>query len=156
MDYVYLNHPDESEWPGHYPLDGSRRRAWLRRHFEERAEPSFPGRVVLLDEGLPNPAPRTPEEYRARNEREYRQRLAGRRLQQIADDLGISRNRVDQICCRQEEIDRHRRDNWLKPKPWRNPVNRGRPIDMGGPRDVWLHYRVAADPRLDNMEPVRA
>jgi hypothetical protein len=29
----------------------------------------------------------------------------------------------------------------------------GRPIDMGGPRDIWLTYYPSADPRLDNMEP---
>jgi hypothetical protein len=86
----------------------------------------------------------------------YRQRLAGRALQEIGDDIGISRTRVDQICWQQEEIDWHRRDNWLKLKPWRTPANPGRPIDMGGPRDVWLEYRPPADPRLDNMEPVRA
>lgn len=32
----------------------------------------------------------------------------------------------------------------------------GRPIDMGGPRDVWLEFGVPPDPRLDNMYPVGA
>jgi hypothetical protein len=30
---------------------------------------------------------------------------------------------------------------------------RHRPIDMGGPRDVWMTYGVSADPRLDNPLP---
>lgn len=30
-----------------------------------------------------------------------------------------------------------------------------RPVDMGGPRDVWLTYRVSNDPRIDNFEPVQ-
>jgi hypothetical protein len=35
-------------------------------------------------------------------------------------------------------------------------VKHSRPIDMGGPRDVWLEFGVPADPRLDNMYPVSA
>ncbi len=31
---------------------------------------------------------------------------------------------------------------------------RHRPIDMGGPRDVWMEFGVSPDPRLDNQYPV--
>lgn len=31
---------------------------------------------------------------------------------------------------------------------------KGRPIDMGGSRDVWLEFRPGPDPRFDFMEPV--
>jgi hypothetical protein len=62
---------------------------------------------------------------------------------------------VRQVCATEEEVNYRRKESWLKPKLWHAVENRGRVIDMGGPRDVWLHYGVAADPRLDNMEPVR-
>jgi hypothetical protein len=32
---------------------------------------------------------------------------------------------------------------------------RFRPIDLGGPRDVWLAFTVSPDPRLDAFIPVR-
>lgn len=156
MDYVYLNHPDVNvEWRKNCPLDAGPRRAWLRKHFRDRPAPAFPGRVVRTEEPLP-PNPRTREEYKRRNEWVYRQWLGGRTLQEIAQIVGRSRARVEQICCRQEEINCKRAEKWSMPKPWRAPVNNGRPVDMGGPREVWLTYYPPPDPRLDNMEPVRA
>ena len=37
---------------------------------------------------------------------------------------------------------------------WMEPP-RFRPIDLGGPRDVWLAFTVSPDPRLDAFIPVR-
>lgn len=30
-----------------------------------------------------------------------------------------------------------------------------RPIDMGGPRDIWLTFMPSPDPRLDSMVPAQ-
>lgn len=157
MDYVYLNHSDvTAAWygTGNCPLNGDQRRSWLRRHFAGRDEPAFAGRVVAPVDALPT-KPQNVKEYRARNAWIYRQRLAGRTLDEIGVAVDLSRERLRQICDTQEERDIQRKENWSKPKPWRAPRNLGRPIDIGGPRDVWLTYGVPADPRLDNMWPVR-
>lgn len=44
---------------------------------------------------------------------------------------------------------------WSRPA-FREIALRHRPIDMGGPRDVWLEFYVPPDPRFDNMAPVLA
>jgi hypothetical protein len=160
-DYLYVNHPEATApevtaaWYRDCPLDSAQRRAWLRRHFARSAEPAFPGRVVSWAETMPaKPASAyDPQYWKRRNAWVYRQRLAGRILREIADAVGLSRGRVNQICEVQEKQDMRHKRQW--PRPWRAPRNLGRPIDMGGPRDVWLTYGVPADPRLDNMWLVR-
>lgn len=135
-DYVYVNYPEIARCPV------VERRRWLRRYFAGKAEPVFPGRVVRLEEGPPKRYPQTPEEFRARNEWIYRQRLGGRTLRDIASMLDMTRSAIDVICKKQAEIDLRRKEKWPRPKPWRAQRNLGRPIDMGGPRDVWLSYEL--------------
>lgn len=84
----------------------------------------------------------------------YREWLDGRMQSAIAGQLGISKTRVSAIVKKEERLERSRRarlyKTWLEANP-----NRGRPLDMGGPRDVWLTYYPSSDPRLDNMDPVQ-
>jgi hypothetical protein len=69
----------------------------------------------------------------------------------IADEIGLSRERVRNIF---DQADRR--------KAWRATIapfdlvrrDTSRPLDMGGPRDVWLTFYPSADPRVDNMAPV--
>jgi hypothetical protein len=76
-----------------------------------------------------------------------------RTLKSIGDQIGLSRDRVNQIA---KQVER-RRNRQAAIRPFEFPeINKGRPIDMGGPRDVWLTFFPSPDPRLDNMEPVSA
>lgn len=51
-------------------------------------------------------------DYKAeRNRRIYEERKAGLKLQEIADRYGIGKERVRQICLREERLERHRRYN---------------------------------------------
>jgi hypothetical protein len=83
------------------------------------------------------------------------ERSKGRTFAAIGRDGGLSTSRVQQLCAREQRRDEKRVARWRAHVWSRTEVNRGRPIDMGGPRDVWLHYGPPADPRLDNREPVR-
>ena len=49
-----------------------------------------------------------------------------------------------------QEIKGWRRLMWMARR--RQQLNR--PLDMGGPRDVWLEFYPPPDPRFDNMAPV--
>lgn len=79
------------------------------------------------------------------------ERAKGRLLREIADDLGISADRVKQLQLRHEERSRHS----LRIFARNRAENLGRPVDMGGPRDVWLEYGPSTDPRLDNFTAAR-
>lgn len=78
------------------------------------------------------------------------ERAKGRGLKSIGDQIGRSPERIRQMLLKYDEriapLARRRRQ-WSR-------TNLGRPVDMGGPRDVWLEYGVSPDPRLDNMTPV--
>lgn len=76
--------------------------------------------------------------------------IEGARQCDLAELIGVSRARVGGIIAqaRRREYLLHLR----RMRPRLLPL--GRPIDMGGRRDVWLTYYPPADPRLDNMEPI--
>lgn len=84
------------------------------------------------------------------------QRQSGRKLADIGRDVGLSRERVRSIVWKAQyaEASRCRLVARLVARGLIEPTNKGRPIDMGGPRDVWLTFFPPPDPRLDNMEPV--
>lgn len=117
------------------------RRAALAPHFKEMDE-----RRAKLHAAL------EPEfnAYGGRNKWIWHQCHSGRGFQDVGTQIGLHRQRVRQIYEAQER--------W---RIWRAKIlpfekvemNRGRPIDMGGPRDVWLTFFPSPDPRLDNMEP---
>lgn len=70
----------------------------------------------------------------------------------IGSQLGISRNRVYQIL--QQELDRECK-RWRRVYTTR--VNKGRPIDMGGPRNVWVDDDCAGiDDGIDAERMVNA
>lgn len=75
---------------------------------------------------------------------------AGVRQADIARMLGLSPERTRQLRMKAE---RHHK-GWAA-RRWLPPTRIFRPIDMGGPRDVWLEFYPPPDPRLDNMAPVR-
>jgi len=81
-----------------------------------------------------------------RNRWVFQEWLKGRSLDSIAINIGRTRTRVHEIVQREIRRARRPRVSYTPPK--------GRPLDMGGPRDVWLTYYPSPDPRLDNMEPV--
>lgn len=70
--------------------------------------------------------------------------------QSVAEQIGLTVARVKEI----EQIETRYRRRRIGIQPFERPeINKGRPIDMGGPRDVWLTFFPSPDPRLDNMEP---
>jgi hypothetical protein len=70
------------------------------------------------------------------------ERARGRALQDIADQLGLGPERIRQM------HHKHLLKARLSMRRFRaSRENIGRPIDMGGPRDVWLEYGPVADPR---------
>ena len=73
--------------------------------------------------------------------------MIGRSQKSVAAELGISQSRVWQIC-RQTKLRLEQTGNTLH-----CCSHLSRPIDMGGPRDVWMTYRPGPDPHLDYMEP---
>lgn len=75
------------------------RQELLRKHFGDRI-PAFPGLVERR--------PRL--DLTARNRRIYAQRLQGMTLRGVALDVGLSAGRVRQICRRQEQLERERRE----------------------------------------------
>lgn len=72
-------------------------------------------------------------------------RRQGRSRQFLSDMLYLTVPRIGQMEHEQKSAEL----NWLF-----KHNSQSRPIDMGGPRDVWLTYYSPPDPRLDNMEPV--
>jgi hypothetical protein len=87
--------------------------------------------------------------YGGRNIWIWHQHKEGRTLQSIADQIGLTKTRVNDIF---KNVDRYKQ--WRAHiQPFDRPeINKGRPIDMGGPRDIWLTYFPSPDPRFDNME----
>jgi hypothetical protein len=77
----------------------------------------------------------------------YQEWLKGRSYASIGKNLNCSMERVRQIVQREIRRGNRPRKSYSPPK--------GRPMDMGGPRNVWLTYYPSLDPRLDNMEPVQ-
>jgi hypothetical protein len=70
------------------------------------------------------------------------ERAKGRSLRDIADQLGLGPERIRQM--------HHKHLLKARLSMHRFRVSRGnigRPIDMGGPRDVWLEYGPGTDPR---------
>ena len=54
---------------------------------------------------------KTPQEYKERNRRIYEERKAGLKLHEIAERYGINKERVRQICLKEERLERRRRYN---------------------------------------------
>jgi hypothetical protein len=81
---------------------------------------------------------------------------SGRTSRDVAAEFGLSRSRVSQIASVQDRVEAARLEV-ERNRVWARVAARrelGRPVDMGGPRDVWLTYLPPPDPRLDNMVPV--
>ncbi len=79
----------------------------------------------------------------------YTERLSGRTFKSIGEEIGVSVSRASELFRRAERE--------MRRKLYHPPVRErelGRPLDMGGPRDVWLEFYVPPDPRFDNMAPV--
>jgi len=73
-----------------------------------------------------------------------------RSIKEVAAMLGISRGRVQQIAKQTEK-----RLIWRAARVPFERHSRSRPIDMGGPRDVWLEFNApiplrTPDPRLED------
>jgi hypothetical protein len=68
--------------------------------------------------------------FPARDRKIYIDRLNKKSFKHIADKFNLSPARVSQIFREEEARERLRRQRIFKRK--------GRPIDMGGPRDVWI------------------
>jgi hypothetical protein len=108
-----------------------------------------PPEVLGLPPGLtPPPDPRQwqglseLERHRARRKLDYwvrSQRVAGYTLAVLGQALGVGPERVRQM--EQQAKLREARWNWGL---WasRQPVVRGRPLDVGGPRDQWLSFEL--------------
>jgi hypothetical protein len=101
-------------------------------------------------------APKTPRDLqRADSYRRglwvVQQRDRGRKIGEIALELGISYERVRQIEARtRREVPQRARQEMLRlggrddriASGYLSATNLGRPVDMGGPRDVWLVYEL--------------
>ena len=88
-----------------------------------------------------------------RNHRIWQAYREGRTYADVAAEFGLSISRVRGIVFLQQETEdariRAARRCWAASRR-----DLGRPLDMGGPRDVWLTYLPSFDPRFDNMVPV--
>lgn len=123
-------------------------RATEQRQAAERRE-----RARLLAEKLAKLPPPPPACCLFTNGRQrrawvYDQILSGRLQSEIAAMLGISRARVHQIYHKAEREHRTTRIRIF------SRAYSAVPIDVGGPRDVWLEFHPPPDPRFDNMAPV--
>jgi hypothetical protein len=76
----------------------------------------------------------------------HQQRRAGRSVDDIVNQLGYAWTTIHNIASHENESSRRRYRARME-------ILKRRPLDMGGPRDVWLTYYPPPDPRLDNMEP---
>lgn len=91
---------------------------------------------------------------RDRNQRDrwiMLERLAGRTQKSIAEQLGMAQGTISNVCRQYKRRQGWRYELFLAR---RQRQGLGRPVDMGGTRDVWLTYYPSPDPRLDIMEPV--
>lgn len=73
-------------------------------------------------------------------------RAEGATLKQIGIEIGRVRETVRQIESRAKRK--------MKRRQICSRVHLARPLDMGGPRDIWLTFMPSPDARFDNMEPV--
>jgi hypothetical protein len=165
---------DAGEWQVLYRVEGARRALKAARDAQQVAEVMRARQVAEANARL-----RREEEWRAywgrlerlrtrnrtRNSlwtpgsRNYQiwamYRAGGRTLADVGREFGLSGSRASGIVQVQQAVEDSRVA--LSAEKWRRAGSRqdlGRPVDMGGPRDVWLTYLPAADPRLDNMVPV--
>lgn len=108
--------------------------------------------VTAAKKAKPQPPKRTraeiTEDTEARRKAIGLARRSGRTYRDIGDEYGLSVERIRQIAAKFERIE-ETRQNKKRYRP-----NLGRPIDIGGPRDVWMTFHPSPDPRLDIMEPV--
>jgi hypothetical protein len=126
------------------------RRVKLAELLRGKPEPPRPegwAKLPLLPK-IPGPLPQPPRRWgrtakeqadgaRLRRRWVAEQRLAGFSLEEIARVLGLSRTRVRAI---ELGHSKHPWSWWV----WsiRQPKVKGRPLDMGGPRDVWLSFEL--------------
>jgi hypothetical protein len=148
-----------AEWGRLDSLYSVDRREVLRQHFEGKPEPPRPEgwREILPERRDCPPAPgwpRTPgtEEAmkaasRARYQWAWERRTDGWTLEEIGDGLNVSRERIRQMLHKEERRRSYRVRGSFVWYWYLGRDNLGRPIDMGGPRDVWLTYE------LDNPKP---
>ncbi len=86
----------------------------------------------------------------ARLTKAFEMRRDGMTLQQIGDEIGVSRERIRQMLAtanRQMQKTKRR----LHPRAMLARITEP---ERDAPRDVWLTYYPSADPRLDNVKPV--
>lgn len=84
------------------------------------------------------PMPRLPAQKYARQEEVWKLREDGLTFKEIGQQLGVSKQRAQQIWMgaqRRHELAAKRASEKKRDAARRNL---GRPIDMGGPRDVWI------------------
>jgi hypothetical protein len=106
---------------------------------------------------VPPPKPAGPS-WAERLRRAAVLRDEGKTMRQIGVELGVSGERARQILGQAERLGRHairgaHNRAIQRAASLRGP---GRPVDLGGPRDVWLTFRPTTDPRFAFMEPVGA
>ena len=77
----------------------------------------------------------------------YLERQLGLQFEYIARKYKISVSYVQQIAKRERLHQEEIRRKWFK-------SCQSRPIDMGGPRDVWLEFVPGIDPAWQPMAPV--
>lgn len=80
-----------------------------------------------------------------RNRKIYLSRLDGNTFRKIAEEYGLSLGRVQQICAAQAEKEERRRRYYTR-------AHLARPIDPGGPRDVWLYFFPGDDVRTETLD----
>lgn len=85
--------------------------------------------------------------FTARYEAIWLSRETGVTVAVIAREYSITPYRVRQIVARIDRREARRQDISRRRR------GRSRPVDMGGPRDVWLTFTPGPDPRLDWQVP---
>jgi hypothetical protein len=86
----------------------------------------------------PPPAGEVRREHRERHRKALLLRLEGKTFREIGEEIGVSKNRAHQI------VERAVRENQTLRKRWRLRFrpNLGRPLDMGGQREVWHEFKL--------------
>lgn len=178
VQYIIAHHPEALSRPSRYYYETRQhvdincdRQALLASHLKGTPEPARPSgwRDLPGESGesvaeLKLIAPTWPSAgasaaqwrdiSRERHRWVYERRAEGHTLQQIGDALRLSRERIRQMLKKEGRRQARRQKTvWSWYEIRQSP---GRPLDMGGPRDVWLTYGPSPDPRLDNMVPVRS
>lgn len=122
---------------------------YLRRE-EVRPPPWEPPPPRRPKSATPRPT-LTREQYLRRNLEIYRARLKGETFTALGKKYDLSPTAIACICNNMMRREKRHAAWWARKQ--RYPTNLGRPLDLAGPRDVWLSYGVSVDPRLDNMLP---